>query len=298
MEAACRLSTPSHDPSTCDCHGSAKSDSNFEPDRKLKGHPLRPSSAKPQAPPQRDKALRPKSATYVPHMSREHVLGAGAPLTARAQGRQRPSSAGAHSARQHSKTERWREAGKQRWPPQLEDKPPEKQTEVVPIRQTTPCQQENWKNELWLRSLRSRGLALHQPVYAHPGGDCQEIHEQWRCPPFPARAMPYSGVTSSGPAAIPNENAPERWIERPVATGKMALDHCDGSRYAFDRKQRFYHDPKGPHYIGPGASGEAAAGEGRAAEGQAAVPGPEDARPGKTSKAPKTAAWYAARWQI
>jgi len=129
-----------------------------------------------------------------------------------------------------------------RWPAPVEAKRGDQQ-DTVPFRQTTDYSQGNWKNELWMRSLRKPGLLLQDPVYATPGAEIKEMHEEWRsCPPVSPRSVPYCGSTASGRAALPNENDPSKWVERPVATGKYALDHMDGGRYKFDNTPRFYQD--------------------------------------------------------
>lgn len=187
---------------------------------------------------------RPKSACYVPKQCREHRPGAGGSPLASAQ--RRPASAnGAAAAAARAKTERWREAGQLRWPPPpWEAKYAEAQSDTVPFRQATSYHQGRWQNELWMRSLRKPGLLLQDPVFASPGAECKELHEEWRdCPPYTPRALAYSGATASGKVAIPNEKVPDRWVERPVAVGKYALDHMDGNRYKFDMKTpRLYTD--------------------------------------------------------
>lgn len=201
---------------------------------------------------------RPKSAVYVPRRCREHRPGAGgSPLPTarrRGSGRQRPSSArvagglggptppGTAGASGALKTERWREAGEMRWPVPVEVTRGDQQ-DVVPFRQTIDYSQGNWKNELWMRSLRKPGLILQDPIYATPGAEIREMHEEWRgCPPVSPRSVPFCGSTASGRAALPGENDPMRWVERPVATGKYAVNHMDGSRYKFDNTPRFYQD--------------------------------------------------------
>lgn len=198
---------------------------------------------------------RPRSAQYVPRQCREHRPGAGGSPLPPSRLRQRPSSA--HDWQLGAKTERWREAGKMRWPPRAEAKRREVLSDAVPFRQSTEYNQGHWQNELWLRSLRKPGLLLQDPVYASPGGELQEMNEEWRgCPPVSPRSVPFCGATASGRAALPNEKVPERWVERPVATGKYALTHMDGGRYKFDAKNpRFHDDEAHPQY--GGSSGQA-----------------------------------------
>lgn len=181
---------------------------------------------------------RPKSASYVPRQCREHRPGAGgSPLPTAL--KRRPAS-----ARAGGKTERWREGGEVRWPPppthEYKRGPPQ---EVVPFHQTIENCQNKWHNELWMRSLRKVGVIIQDPVYATPGADVQQLHEEWRgCPLVSARTVAYSGATVSGRAAMEREINPSNWVERPVATGKYALTHFDGQRYKFNGQPRFYEE--------------------------------------------------------
>jgi len=190
---------------------------------------------------------RPKSAVYVPRQCREHRPGAGgSPLPTNA-GKHRPHSARPGSARA-GKIEQWREVGRMRWPdpPPHEYKkgPPQDST---PFHQTVQNAQQNWKHELWIRSLRKPGVLIQDPVYATPGAEIQQMHEEWRsCPPVSAGAVAYSGATVSGRVAIPREQNSQKWVERPVAAGKYALAHMDGNRYKFDNNPRFYATAESP----------------------------------------------------
>ena len=97
-----------------------------------------------------------------------------------------------------SKTERWREAGTMRWPPAISG--PERAAPEVPLRQYKR-QMQAWEGELWARSLRKKE------------------RQEWHL----ARSMP---------------RCDKEWIDRPVATGKYALDHMRGSRYVWGSAPR------------------------------------------------------------
>eukprot|EP00928_Gymnodinium_smaydae_P046357 TRINITY_DN3087_c0_g2_i1.p1 TRINITY_DN3087_c0_g2~~TRINITY_DN3087_c0_g2_i1.p1 ORF type:complete len:296 (-),score=43.54 TRINITY_DN3087_c0_g2_i1:148-1035(-) len=150
--------------------------------------------------------------------------------------RPRPMSAPSSTTRS-TKTEQWRETGQIRWPKvDGGERLPEKE-DVVPFRRFVPNQQSYFGNTLWLSSLREPGVALQDPLYANIGGTLKEISDEWRDVP-PYKAIPYSGSTTIGRAAMPRDVDPKKWIERPVATGKYALDHHDGTRYAWDATPR------------------------------------------------------------
>ena len=101
----------------------------------------------------------------------------------------------------HSKTERWRETGTVRWPPAVSG--PERPAPEVPLRQYRRNMQA-WEGELWARSLRRQGA---------------KAREEWNLAPSTPRCD-------------------KEWIERPVATGKYALDHMRGSRYVWGSAPR------------------------------------------------------------
>jgi len=68
------------------------------------------------------------------------------------------------------------------------------------------------------------------------GGNVKEMREEWQ--PCYGRSVPFSGTTVSGSVAMPRDYDANRWVERPVAKGKYALDHMGGKRYAWDHKPR------------------------------------------------------------
>lgn len=144
-----------------------------------------------------------------------------------------------------SKTERWRESGQVRWPPISAGAPPVPPggggPEIVPVRQYNKNPQ-NWQVELWTRSLRKPGVLLQHPTFAAVSIGAKELHEQWgHVMPLSRRQWPFSGSTvpgrgPCGPEA--SEADPKSWIERPVATGKYALDHMGGTRYKWNMTPR------------------------------------------------------------
>lgn len=197
------------------------------------------------------KAARPKSASYMRPSSRVTPTGGGgAPLN-------RPSSAPA--GRQPPKTERWRESGMTRWPRQSDKMHHASDTSDGDPLRRGPAEQPGWTGELWIRSLRRPGVEIQDPQYhdvAQRG--MREMHEEWQAPgpmppsrrrPHSARGgysltargngqVPYSGSTAIGKVALPRKHDMKNWVERPVATGKMALTHLAGQRYGFSQATR------------------------------------------------------------
>jgi len=187
---------------------------------------------------------RPKSARYMrPKCRATPDGGGGAPL-------QRPTSA--PSGRHRAKTERWRESGMTRWPKESDKiHHTSDPSDGDPLRRGCP-KQPDWTGELWTRSLRRPGVEIQDAAYydvAQRG--MRELHEEWQEPapsprrPLSARAgysprglVPYSGSTAIGRAALPRRYNPREWVERPVATGKMSLNHFDGQRYKFSQEGR------------------------------------------------------------
>lgn len=182
---------------------------------------------------------RPRSARYMRPRCRVTPEGAGgAPL-------QRPTSAPA--GRVPPKTERWRESGMTRWPKESDKtNHPSDRSDGDPFRRGIP-EQPCWQGELWIRSLRRPGVEIQDPAFHDVGQrGMREIHEEWQTPrrPMSARmgrgrpAVPYGGKTTTGSAALPRQNRPKEWVERPVAAGKMALSHLNGQRYTFSQEPR------------------------------------------------------------
>lgn len=182
---------------------------------------------------------RPRSARYMRPRCRLTPEGAGgAPL-------QRPTSAPA--GRAPPKTERWRESGLTRWPKESDKTNHSSDpSDGDPLRRGVP-EQPGWQGELWIRSLRRPGLEIQDPAYhdvAQRG--MRELHEEWQAPRRPMSArmgrarptVPYGGKTTTGQVALPRQNKPKAWVERPVATGKMALSHLNGQRYTFSQEPR------------------------------------------------------------
>jgi len=200
---------------------------------------------------------RPNSARYVTPRCRATQPGhGGAPLSARCAGRgPRPSSApsGERWARTADgvKGERYREMGAERWPFHLGQQRNAAcslrtdRGEVFPVRQTCPSQQEHWGGQLWTRSLRQPGFAVHDPSHADVGSaNLRELHKQWR--DYGGPRPPYAGTTTWGRAAQKRLKDDGRWVMKPVSTGKLAQDHLyGGGRYDFnmdDRKLFWDHD--------------------------------------------------------
>lgn len=188
------------------------------------------------------RSTRPKSARYMrPRCRVTPDGGGGAPL-------QRPASA--PSTRRPPKTERWRESGLSRWPKESDKvKYANDPSDGDPLRRTLP-KQPRWEGELWTRSLRRPGVQIQDPAFhdvAQRG--MRELHEEWQAAPMPNRPqsaridktrpkLPYGGSTTTGKVAIPRRHNQEAWIEKPVSTGKMALSHFQGQRYAFRQEPR------------------------------------------------------------
>lgn len=190
------------------------------------------------------KPPRPRSARYMRTTCRITPDGCGgAPLT-------RPSSAPA--GRRPPKTERWRESGLTRWPKESgKINHTSDPSDGDPLRRRLP-QQPNWQGELWIRSLRRPGMDIQDPAYHDMGQrGLRDLHEEWQEPvrhtprrPQSARAgtsrrpAPYYGKTTFGKVAIPLPYNPKDWVERPVATGIMSLNHLQGQRYTFNQTPR------------------------------------------------------------
>lgn len=185
--------------------------------------------------------LRVGSPAYMPPQCRLTPEGCGgAPISSA-----RPSSAS--SARSSdtrrnlpAKTERWRETGFSRWPRPAHDvtkaKPP---SDGDPMFRGQPTQ-PNWEGELWMRSLRRPGVELQDAVHAFSPAGILTMHQEWCTDPPPPwiDVVPYGGMTSSSKVAVRQPSHKDEWVERPVSTGKLGLDHFHGQRYRFDAKDR------------------------------------------------------------
>lgn len=136
------------------------------------------------------------------------------------------------------KTERWRESGTLRWPPIAEGEPAVERVEVTPLRQASK-EPQTWQGEPWTRSLRKPGLFLQDPIFAESSIGAKELHEEWgNVTPMSRREWPYSGFTTSGSCALPSPREATKWVEKPVASGRYALQHMGGTRYQWDTKPR------------------------------------------------------------
>eukprot|EP00931_Biecheleriopsis_adriatica_P095889 TRINITY_DN69531_c0_g1_i1.p1 TRINITY_DN69531_c0_g1~~TRINITY_DN69531_c0_g1_i1.p1 ORF type:complete len:246 (+),score=17.31 TRINITY_DN69531_c0_g1_i1:75-740(+) len=146
-----------------------------------------------------------------------------------------------HSARGQTKTERWREAGAQRWPPMSDGENRTNPNMALPMNQRyAPFVQPSWQNELWTRSLRKPGVLIQHPLFASGNSGVKELHEQWiDLLPSSPREWPYSGATASGKASMRPPADVKMWVERPVAAGKYSLNHLDGQRYEWNSSPRY-----------------------------------------------------------
>lgn len=140
------------------------------------------------------------------------------------------------------KTEMWREQGCVRWPnPALDGlrKQPTqfaKAEEVVPLQRTAENAQANIHSELWCRSLRTRNLGI-QNVGLHNSNVATSAVTVM----FNRNGDGWTGRTNAGgPRPRLGQSGPlvHDWIERPVAVGKVGLEHLNGSRYKMDSSPR------------------------------------------------------------
>eukprot|EP00929_Paragymnodinium_shiwhaense_P009591 TRINITY_DN1137_c0_g1_i7.p1 TRINITY_DN1137_c0_g1~~TRINITY_DN1137_c0_g1_i7.p1 ORF type:complete len:301 (+),score=34.64 TRINITY_DN1137_c0_g1_i7:74-904(+) len=199
------------------------------------------------------------TAQYTPKLCRATRPGSGgAPLSRPTLGttqqpRKRPQSAPSACSRHrvNPKTERWREGGQLRWPPLSSGEAVPDQAESVPYRRAVPNQQQFWGGNLWVGSLRERGVPIADPMYGAHGGNIKELCEEWQ-QPLPdqymwprhdawsgAPSIPYSGSTVHGKVAIPRQHDGKKWVDRPVAVGRYSLDHMEGKRYEWNAKPRY-----------------------------------------------------------
>lgn len=185
---------------------------------------------------------RPKSARYMPRWSPGSSIGS-AGLSSTADSILSPRPLASPSPRSIStgatKTERWRETGIMRWPPAATGQNLRQEADSLPLRSYVPQMQPDWSAELWTRSLRKPGVLVQHPSCANHFTGLRDLHEDWLDVwPRSPREWPFSGSTASGRTALPLEHNPKRWVERPVATGKFALEHMDGKRYEWNTKPR------------------------------------------------------------
>ena len=64
--------------------------------------------------------------------------------------------------------------GQQRWPMGAREVPTAR-VEVAPLRLGTP---RGWQDELWARSLRQKGVALQEAVFAEGTRGAKALHEE------------------------------------------------------------------------------------------------------------------------
>eukprot|EP00931_Biecheleriopsis_adriatica_P049252 TRINITY_DN28488_c0_g1_i1.p1 TRINITY_DN28488_c0_g1~~TRINITY_DN28488_c0_g1_i1.p1 ORF type:complete len:263 (-),score=25.66 TRINITY_DN28488_c0_g1_i1:115-903(-) len=171
---------------------------------------------------------RVKGARYSSWNKSEDPSAASRPsMSARATPRRAAKSVGP------THTERWREAGYTRWPQISKGDDGRRSPEhILPARLGYESGQPSWHSQLWGGSLRRDGLLLQHPSYANVTASVKDLHQQWnRFMPMSSREWPYSGSTASGRMTLPNPINPKNWVERPVASGKVSLEHLGGARY-------------------------------------------------------------------
>lgn len=179
--------------------------------------------------PERERPKTPRSASYF----RVHRA-----TTPRPPSRSRAERAEQDSDAWQSKTERWRESGQVRWPPTTCG-PDREAPEVVPVRRYNENMQQTWQGELWTRSLRKPGVLMQHPTFAVCNIGAKELHDEWgHVVPNSTRQWPFSGSTVPSSSTLPAKVDMKRWIERPVSTGKYAVDHMRGTRYQWDTAPR------------------------------------------------------------
>mmetsp|Transcript_75401 Transcript_75401/g.164500 ORF Transcript_75401/g.164500 Transcript_75401/m.164500 type:complete len:291 (-) Transcript_75401:250-1122(-) len=163
--------------------------------------------------------------------SRKHILAGGDGAAAAAFGGSAPTAASSPMSARLFKTEQWREKGATRWPLPAEEnilKHPHqflRSEEMVPLQRALENAQKDIPSELWTRSLRLKSLAKEE-VAARSNQNLACTHLAMT---FSRDGQGWSGSTNPKKQV---ERPPTReWIERPVATGNMSLDHMRGSRY-------------------------------------------------------------------
>lgn len=136
------------------------------------------------------------------------------------------------------KTERWRERGALRWPRQAGEliaRQPcqfHRAEEVVPLQRAMDNTQESIPSEIWCRSLRTECLNI-QDLGHHNGNLATSAANEM----FDRGGRGWSGKTNSKRQGRPTPPMGD-WVERPVAVGKMGLEHMGGSRYAMSLTPR------------------------------------------------------------
>jgi len=134
--------------------------------------------------------------------------------------------------------ERWRERGALRWPPHASElimKQPSqfrRSDEIIPLQRTVPNAQATLPGEVWCRSLRTESLGLQEI-----GRNNQNLANTSAIELFDRSGQGWTGKANS---KRPNHAKPDmtEWVDRPVAVGKMALDHMGGTRYAMGLNPR------------------------------------------------------------
>jgi len=108
---------------------------------------------------------------------------------------------------------------------------------VVPLQRTLANPQGGVPSELWNRSLRQNHLHI-----AKVGLHNQNVTTSTVAVMFNPEGRGWTGKTNSRPPGGRKIKQPgphmKEWVEKPVAVGKMALDHMGGSRYNMDLTPR------------------------------------------------------------
>eukprot|EP00413_Alexandrium_margalefii_P047144 CAMPEP_0204589288 /NCGR_PEP_ID=MMETSP0661-20131031/49113_1 /ASSEMBLY_ACC=CAM_ASM_000606 /TAXON_ID=109239 /ORGANISM="Alexandrium margalefi, Strain AMGDE01CS-322" /LENGTH=237 /DNA_ID=CAMNT_0051599197 /DNA_START=63 /DNA_END=776 /DNA_ORIENTATION=+ len=136
------------------------------------------------------------------------------------------------------KTERWREKGPLRWPCQAGElvlRQPcqfHRAEEVVPLQKVVANSQSNLPGEMWCRSLRQGDLNMHDIGRHNQNVATTAVSEM-----FDRSGYGWSGKTNAKRQGRPTPSMDE-WVDRPVAQGKMGLDHMGGSRYSMSNTPR------------------------------------------------------------
>jgi len=118
---------------------------------------------------------------------------------------------------------------------------PDTPLESIPLRKQVENPQADWGGELFVRSLRCRGLKMTSPVLQRigMGAPCvKQFHESWKKNPQ-TDTFGFTGKTIGKRDAAQRPHNKDDWIDRRVAVGRLALTHHGGTRYAFP------HEPRG-----------------------------------------------------
>mmetsp|Transcript_43144 Transcript_43144/g.91988 ORF Transcript_43144/g.91988 Transcript_43144/m.91988 type:complete len:241 (+) Transcript_43144:96-818(+) len=136
------------------------------------------------------------------------------------------------------KTEMWRERGAPRWPDHAKEHARRapfqfaRAEEVVPLQRNLTNSQGCITGELWCRSLRMNHLGIN-----HIAKNNTNLTMSSLATTFDRRGNGWTGSTNTK-QGLPERPTSKEWITRPVAVGKMSLEHMGGSRYVMDAAPR------------------------------------------------------------